>query len=265
MGHGIRAVSQAQLVNQLKLRGFIASERLERVMEIVDRRKFVTCDPYANEPCRVNKHSVSTPQFHAQLLGIVEGRCGPGLRAADIGTGTGYLAAVLAELGCAEVVATEADCEMHALASANLQGYSNVNLIKVGASDPILPGDVGQLDSIIVSPAFASEEAAIRTLEPMLNDQGVAVCSSRLDDSAFQQLMIVRKNSSGLSVEKLMRVACEMMASTTKMDDPGRWLESWKDRFADENGRQARKEDLVADPDARDMFKAFSASRRYKP
>lgn len=267
MGHGIRAVTQRELVAALRSRGFIASDRLASVMEIVDRRKFVNRgDAYANEPCRINKHSVSTPQFHAQLLSLVVPRCGPGFRVADIGTGTGYLAAVLAELGCNEVVATEADEEMHKLAESNLQSYENLNLLLVRPSDPIIPGYVGKFDSIIVSPSFSSEDAAFEALEPKLNDEGVAVFSSRGSDTDFRQLMTIRKLRSGLVIDRLMTVACEMIThNQVTKEDPKAWLERWKEHFQARHGRAPRKEDVMDDKSAKDMFQRFSASRKYQP
>lgn len=80
--------------------------RLESALRNVDRGLFTleqfrdTKDVvYANRPLKIGVvATISTPQQHAQVLGFLEPHLQPGMKAIDIGSGSGILVAIMAHL-----------------------------------------------------------------------------------------------------------------------------------------------------------------------
>jgi protein-L-isoaspartate O-methyltransferase len=269
LGYGIRSASQAELVQCLRDRGFIGSDRLAAAMARVDRAKFLpesVSSPYLNEPVKITPlHAVSTPQFHAQLLSLVEERLEPGSVAIDVGTGTGYLAAVMAEMGCAKVFATEVDETMLSMASFNLSRYPQVEVVHGGSV--VLPGHE-LFDAVIISPAFACKETALNTVGPRLAGLGLAAISARSINlcGKYQQLSRIQKLAGSLDVLDLMPVACELFQEVKKDDDkPEEQLKAWREAFTLARGRSPNKQDMMSDKIVWERFTKFSRLRKYQP
>ena len=263
IGHGLSATSNSGLVNRLFERGFIISERLKNAMLKVDRAQYVKgmASPYANDCYKIGKHAVSTPQFHAQQLSLVDEGLGQGKHAIDVGTGTGYLAAVMAEMGCESVTATEVSHEMFDLASENLSKYSNVTVKLSKPSDVLF--ETGKFyDAITVAPAIRSVNDITS-----LSVGGVAAISIQTD-RMFSSFTFVRKNDCGvLEEERLMDVACEKIIENEAIDSEGslQLIEKWKKQFLTKQGRLPTKHDLLNDPEAYENFKLYTKSTKYIP
>lgn len=92
-----------QLVDYLVNNGHITSERVEKAFRNVDRANFVPENPYMDRPAYLEEGStVSAPHIVAQMLELLE----PTGRVLEMGSGSGYVLALLAELAD-EVVGVE--------------------------------------------------------------------------------------------------------------------------------------------------------------
>jgi protein-L-isoaspartate(D-aspartate) O-methyltransferase len=128
--------ARARMVaNQLQSRG-IASEGVLAAMGTIPREAFVPAYQrdlaYADAPLPIGGgQTISQPYIVARMTELLD--VGPGDRVLDIGTGSGYQAAVLAELGC-RVTSIERDPDLAAAARGRLDelGYGDRVAIRIG-------------------------------------------------------------------------------------------------------------------------------------
>jgi len=125
---------RAEMVEQLRDYG-IKDPRILDAMGKVRRHMFIpegyrwTCEPYGDHPCSIGGgQTISQPYIVAymtELLALKQGET-----VLEIGTGSGYQAAVLAELGV-NVVSLEVrgDLAKSAAAALAAEGYSGVKVI----------------------------------------------------------------------------------------------------------------------------------------
>lgn len=105
--------------------------RLESALRNVDRGLFTPKQfrdakdvVYANRPLKIGVvATISTPQQHAQVLGFLEPHLQPGMKAIDIGSGSGILVAIMAHLVGEQGHVTGVDIvpELVAFAQQNLR------------------------------------------------------------------------------------------------------------------------------------------------
>jgi protein-L-isoaspartate(D-aspartate) O-methyltransferase len=106
IGHQIGGDSHTTLVDSLVKTNVVpANSRLERALRAVDRAAFAPLDvrataaSYENRPLKIGViATISTPQQHAQVMGLLEEHMRPGATALDVGCGSGYLVAAMAHL-----------------------------------------------------------------------------------------------------------------------------------------------------------------------
>ena len=123
---------RAALVRELRADG-IADSNVLRAMDAVPRHRFVPATllnlAYRNHPLPIgHEQTISQPYIVAIMTELaLNGRAGRKLRVLEIGTGSGYQAAVLAEL-VGEVYTIEIIPELAASSAALLKklGYRNV-------------------------------------------------------------------------------------------------------------------------------------------
>ncbi|XP_048545099.1 protein-L-isoaspartate O-methyltransferase-like [Triticum urartu] len=87
------------MVEQLQRYGVIKSTKVAEVMETIDRGLFVPPggSPYFDSPMAIGYNAtISAPHMHAACLELLEDHLQPGMRALDVGSGTGYLTACFA-------------------------------------------------------------------------------------------------------------------------------------------------------------------------
>jgi len=129
-----RRSARKDLVDALVREGHIRTAAVERAFRAVPRERFVTEDlhrqAYSDTPLPIPLgQTISAPSMIAIML--EEADLGAGQKVLDVGTGSGYNAALLSEIvGSANVVSVErhadlADFARHNLASA---GYAGVRL-----------------------------------------------------------------------------------------------------------------------------------------
>jgi len=126
---------ERMVAGQLRARG-IADERVLAAIQAVPRDQFVAeasrAHAYADEALPIDAgQTISQPYIVGRMSELLATR--PGDRVLDIGTGSGYQAAVLAELGCA-VVSIERHASLADSARGRLErlGYADRVEIRVG-------------------------------------------------------------------------------------------------------------------------------------
>ena len=135
------ALDRARMVQeQLRQRG-IRDEHVLSAMGIVPREEFVVAryrdQAYEDHPLPIPLgQTVSQPFIVARMIEAAQ--VTKGAKVLEIGTGTGYEATILAEMG-AQVVTVERHAELAALARINLErlGYSQVNVITGDGSEGV--------------------------------------------------------------------------------------------------------------------------------
>ena len=136
-----RALDRGRMVEeQLRKRG-VRDEHVLRAMATVPREEFVVdryrSEAYADHPLPIPLgQTVSQPFIVARMIEAAEVK--PGDKVLEVGTGTGYEAAVLAQIG-AQVFTVERHAELAALARLHLAllHYDKVNVITGDGSEGI--------------------------------------------------------------------------------------------------------------------------------
>jgi protein-L-isoaspartate(D-aspartate) O-methyltransferase len=184
-----------KLMAEIRQTGIVKSEPVLEAIERVERRHFVrpddASDAYDNAPLPIGRgQTISQPLVVALMSEALA--ISPGDRVLEIGTGSGYQAAVLAEMG-AEVYSVEIIPKLAEWAKANLSiaGYRDVEL---RTADGFFGWDEHvPYDAIIVT---AAASRTPRPLIPQLRVGGrlvVPVGSSAWD----QTLWVVERTQEG--------------------------------------------------------------------
>jgi protein-L-isoaspartate(D-aspartate) O-methyltransferase len=155
---------ERMVADQLRARG-IADARVLDVMGRVPRERFTTDSErrhaYDDEALPIESgQTISQPYMVARMTELLAPRAGD--RILEIGTGSGYQAAILAALG-ARVTTIERHQDLAASARARLAelGFDEVVDVRVGDGSLGLP-DEGPWDGIIVTAAAPGIADALR-------------------------------------------------------------------------------------------------------
>lgn len=162
------------------------------VMARVPRHLFIprefrnTCDPYGDHPCPIGHgQTVSQPFMVAYMAGLLG--VSPGMRVLEVGTGCGYLTAVLLEMGAAvfgiEIIGFFAE---HAARTLRSLGYSGFRIV-TGDGYSGWPGE-GSFNGILVS---CAPRSIPETLLEQLGEGGRMVVPVGPPDD--QRLVIVER------------------------------------------------------------------------
>ncbi|KAF6241118.1 hypothetical protein HO173_000912 [Letharia columbiana] len=91
--------TNAALIKNLTSNGLIKSERVRNAMLAVDRAHYAPATPYHDSPQTIGfGATISAPHMHASAAESLLPYLRPDARVLDIGSGSGYLTAVLANL-----------------------------------------------------------------------------------------------------------------------------------------------------------------------
>jgi len=116
--------TNTELINNLANNGLINSERVKEAMLKVDRAHYAPARPYEDSPQPIGHHAtISAPHMHASAAESLLPHLSPGSRVLDIGSGSGYLTAVFANLvgPSGSVVGVDHIQPLVDLASANMK------------------------------------------------------------------------------------------------------------------------------------------------
>jgi protein-L-isoaspartate(D-aspartate) O-methyltransferase len=190
------AAARARMVEKhLRARG-VSAPRVLAAMAMVPREEFVPAGlgdlAYADEALPIeHEQTISQPFMVALMTELLAP--GPGERVLEVGTGSGYQAAVLAAMGC-RVTSVERIPELATTARARLArlGYGERVEVRVGDGSTGLPGEVAW-PFILVAAAAPRVPTA---LTDQLADGGRLVIP--VGRRYEQELVLVERNSAGL-------------------------------------------------------------------
>ncbi|KAK5107161.1 hypothetical protein LTR62_001686 [Meristemomyces frigidus] len=87
------------LVENLARNGLITQDRVKKAMLAVDRAHYTPSSPYQDSPQTIgHRATISAPHMHAAACESLLPYLYPGVKVLDVGSGSGYLTHVIAEL-----------------------------------------------------------------------------------------------------------------------------------------------------------------------
>ena len=176
---------------QLRSRG-IADERVLLAMATVPRELFISegqrGHAYADEALPIDSgQTISQPYVVARMTELLRTR--PGDRILEIGTGSGYQAAVLATLGCL-VTSIERHADLAEQARRRLAAWAPADSVDVRVGDGTLGAhDGAPWDGIIVTAAGPAVPASLR--EQLADGARLVI---PVGDRARQELIVVTRH-----------------------------------------------------------------------
>lgn len=197
-------MQREQMVNQQIKSRDVRSTRVLEAMKIVPRHLFVPSDvqrmAYEDRPLPIGlNQTISQPYIVAFMTEQINPE--PGMKVLEIGTGSGYQAAVLAQIGCTvfsiellEGLATRASRTLKEL------GYKNV-MVKCADGYQGWP-EKGPFDAIVVT---AAPEFIPPKLIEQLKDGGIMVIPVGPVNS-IQYLKLITKKGNKISETNLIPV-----------------------------------------------------------
>lgn len=199
MSDSSTAERERMVERQLAARG-IFDERVLAAFRRVPREAFVAPHlagyAYEDNPLPIGEgQTISQPYVVALMTEAA--RVAPGSRVLDVGTGSGYAAAILAELA-GEVVGIERHPALVEAARKALDGlgYANVEVLEGDGSRGV--PDRGPYDAILVA---AGAPAAPASLKEQLAEGGRLVIP--VDAGGFQDLMVITRRGDDFEEENL--------------------------------------------------------------
>ncbi|KAI8052321.1 L-isoaspartyl protein carboxyl methyltransferase [Syncephalis plumigaleata] len=91
--------SNAEMVHNLKEAGIIKSDQVYQAMNQVDRGHYAPSMAYHDSPQSIGYNAtISAPHMHAYALENLRDYLKPGMKALDVGSGSGYLASCMAAM-----------------------------------------------------------------------------------------------------------------------------------------------------------------------
>jgi protein-L-isoaspartate(D-aspartate) O-methyltransferase len=195
------AAREAMVSDQIAGRG-IRDPDVLRAMRTVPRHEFVPeserAHAYEDRPLPIGQgQTISQPYIVAFMTDAAEVRAGT--RVLEIGTGSGYQAAVLAEVGAdvysIEILAPLAEVARAALART---GYGRVH-VRTGDGRKGWP-EAAPFDAILVTAAAARVPPAL--LEQLAPDGRLVMPVGR----GWQEIEVHRRTPSGIVVDRVLSV-----------------------------------------------------------
>lgn len=195
-------MARAELIRELQREG-IAAPNVLAAMAAVPREEFL--DPalrdraYANTALPIDCHQTISQPYIVALMTEALALTGTE-RVLEIGTGSGYQAAVLSRL-CREVVTIERHPELARQAADRLQQLGCRNVTCHTGDGSLGWPDEAPYDGIIVTAAMPPTEEGLQTLLRQLVEGGRLVAP--LGDAASQRLVVMTRTGTGAASRAL--------------------------------------------------------------
>ncbi len=200
-----RREDRLEMVAVIRNRYAFSDQRVLEAMKKVPRHRFIPAtyrwrsDPYGDHPCPIGHgQTISQPYIVAYMTSLLEIEGGETVL--EIGTGSGYQAAVLAEMGAAvytiEIVPELAEHARTALAD---EGYENVH-VKTGDGYKGWPRRA-PFDAVIVT---CAPEDIPAPLVAQLGEGGRMIIP--VGDRGSQRLILLKKEGGDVKKEDDLRV-----------------------------------------------------------
>jgi protein-L-isoaspartate(D-aspartate) O-methyltransferase len=193
-----------RLVNNLVRKGYIHSQQVERAMRRVMREEFVPetlrNDAYVDSPLPIGEgQTISAPHMVAIMAEQLD--LGPGMKVLEIGSGSGYHAAVCAEIIAPEghVFTIERIASLATFAENNLKnsGYGDLVTVIFGDGTRGLP-EHAPYDRIFV--AAAAPDIPDPLVEQLVDDGKMLI---PVGGRFYQELVRIVKKNKKLTKENL--------------------------------------------------------------
>ncbi|PKA61282.1 Protein-L-isoaspartate O-methyltransferase [Apostasia shenzhenica] len=190
------------LVEHLQQYGIMKSKQVAEVMETIDRGHFVPSGSpaYVDSPMPIGYNAtISAPHMHATCLELLEDHLKPGMRALDVGSGTGYLTACFAMMVGSEgrAVGVEHIPELVASSIENIKKSAAAPLLQGGSlSVHVADGRLGWPESAPYD-AIHVGAAASEIPKPLLDQLKPGGRMVIPVGNFFQDLKVVDKNLDG--------------------------------------------------------------------
>ncbi|KAI9891598.1 MAG: hypothetical protein M1814_002532 [Vezdaea aestivalis] len=207
--------TNAELISNLARGNLIKSERVKQAMLSVDRAHYAPSRPYDDSPQAIgHSATISAPHMHAQACESLLPYLSPGSTVLDVGSGSGYLTHVLANLVAptGTVVGVDHISGLISLATGNMRKSSvGAGLLEQGRVT-FLKAD-GRLGFAERQPYDAIHVgAAARELHDSLLDQlkapGRMFIPVDNENSAGQVIWVIDKDEKGeIGKKKLFAVS----------------------------------------------------------
>ena len=177
-----------EMIDVIRKRG-ISDERLLKAMSVIDRRDFVqqALLNRAYDDCALpigHSQTISQPYTVALMTEMLEIQ--PGQKVLEIGTGSGYQGAILAEMG-ARVYTIERNMELLNTARKRFEAHGYQIVSKCG-DGTIGWKEFAPFDGIIVT---AGAPEVPQPLLDQLNDGGILVIP--IGEMDFQNIQIIKR------------------------------------------------------------------------
>ncbi len=198
-----RPEDRRRMVRELEIYGISSAEVL-RAMGNVKRHRFVparfldAADPYGDHPCPIGHgQTISQPYIVAYMTERMA--LTPGEKVLEIGTGSGYQAAVLAELGV-KVFSIEIVAELAEHARGALERENYPVQVRTGDGYKGWPEEA-PFDAIIVT---CAPESVPEALTAQLREGGRMILP--VGEAGNQRLIIMRKRQGLVTTEEDLAV-----------------------------------------------------------
>ena len=288
--------SQVDLVRCLENSNVLdARSRTSIAMEKVDRAMFVPDDvgyaePYMNKPQSIGYEStMAEPEFHSYCCEKLESSLIPGAAVLDLGTGTGYTAAVFALMvsdknKSGSIVAVDRvdaliesarECHRSWRQGPQIGEYvCEVQFQVAFESHRWIESCESQFFDVIHVGFGISEKDLRLNLLPKLKPNGRMIAPVIIEDDSAgtgEQWLTMFHDKQETKLRKLM---CQQMIDApfkpTLFTRQGRKdrletlqneLNSWRENFQSVHGRTPSKQDMLSDKTSKTLFEEFKSLR----
>ena len=189
-------MEKEELIESLKSRSYLKSERVEKAFREVERENFVEKkyrqDAYSDKPLPLKSgQTISAPHMVCMMTELLDTQGNE--KVLEIGSGSGFQAAILSKL-VEEVVTVEQIPELYEIAKENLESYENVHLFQ-GDGSKGFP-DRAPYDKILVT---CASPRLPEPLKRQLKEGGLIVIPE--GGQKAQELIVYRKENGEFSKE----------------------------------------------------------------